>query len=65
MLTHYLALLFLTGATTHPAQDDLEPARFVRIELYGEARTLSLAEVEVFSKKTNVALTGTSSQSSL
>ena len=65
MLTHYLALLSLAGAAAQPTPDDLDPARFIRIELYGEAKVLSLAEVEVFSHKTNLALTGAATQSSL
>ncbi len=38
--------------------------RYVRIELPGEARTLTLAEVEVFSEGRNVAQAGTATQSS-
>ena len=40
------------------------PAQYVRIELPGPGRTLSLAEVQVFSGGKNVALGGTASQSS-
>lgn len=40
-------------------------ARFVRIELPGEKRILSLAEVRVFSGEENVALKGKASQSSV
>ena len=40
-------------------------ARFVRIELPGEKRILSLAEVQVFSGGDNVALRGKASQSSV
>ena len=39
--------------------------RYVRIELPGEARTLTLAEVEVFSNGENVARSGTATQSSV
>ncbi|MFN3193318.1 MAG: DUF1553 domain-containing protein [Aureliella sp.] len=39
-------------------------ARYVRIELPGEKKILSLAEVEVFSRGVNVAKQGTASQSS-
>ncbi len=41
-----------------------KPARFVRIELPGENRILTLAEVEVFSGGKNVAATGKATQSS-
>ncbi len=41
-----------------------KPARFVRIELPGERRILTLAEVEVFSNGKNVAKTGKATQSS-
>ena len=43
--------------------DDAVPARFVRIELEGDARVLSLAEVQVFRNGRNVALTAAASQS--
>ncbi len=47
--------------------DGNNPARvrFVRIELPGKGRILSLAEVQVFSGGTNVALKGKASQSSI
>ncbi len=41
-----------------------KPARFVRIELPGDKRILTLAEVEVFSAGRNIATGGTASQSS-
>lgn len=41
-----------------------KPARFVRIELPGEKRILTLAEVEVFSGGKNIASTGKATQSS-
>lgn len=41
-----------------------KPARFVRIELPGEKRILTLAEVEVFSGGKNVAASGKAKQSS-
>ncbi len=41
-----------------------KPARFVRVELPGDKRTLTLAEVEVFSGGKNVARTGKATQSS-
>ncbi len=41
-----------------------KPARFVRIELPGDKRILTLAEVEVFSGGKNVAPTGKATQSS-
>ncbi len=40
-------------------------ARFVRIELPGEGRMLSLAEVQIFLGETNLALHGKASQSSV
>jgi len=40
------------------------PARYVRIELAGSKRVLSLSEVQVFSAGKNIALKGTSRQSS-
>ena len=40
-------------------------AQFVRVELPGENRILSLAEVQVFEGKTNLALKGKSTQSSV
>jgi hypothetical protein len=47
-----------------PASASVARGRFVRIEIPGAARFLSLAEVEVFSAGKNVALKGTASQSS-
>ncbi len=41
-----------------------KPARFVRIELTGDKRILTLAEVEVFSGGKNIAPTGEAKQSS-
>jgi len=41
-----------------------KPARFVRIELPGDRRILTLAEVEVFSGGKNIAPTGKATQSS-
>lgn len=41
-----------------------KPARFVRIELPGEKRILTLAEVEVFSGGKNIAKSGKAAQSS-
>ncbi|MCA9247449.1 MAG: ThuA domain-containing protein, partial [Planctomycetales bacterium] len=41
-----------------------KPARFVRIELPGERRILTLAEVEVFSAGRNIAARGKATQSS-
>jgi putative membrane-bound dehydrogenase-like protein len=42
-----------------------KPARFVRIELPGNKRTLTLNEVEIFSGKKNIAKGGKTSQSSV
>ncbi|MFN0244108.1 MAG: PVC-type heme-binding CxxCH protein [Planctomycetota bacterium] len=47
-----------------PAAPAAVRGRFVRVELSGPARTLTLAEVEVLSGGTNVARAGTASQSS-
>ncbi len=47
-----------------PADESLPSARFVRIEIPGKQRILSLAEVQVFRSGDNVALAGTASQSS-
>ena len=54
------------SATLLPGSSDsnsLPKARFVRIELMGNDRILSLAEVQVVSAGKNVALAGTASQS--
>ncbi len=61
-----------TGALTlnafrlavQPANAGVKKARFVRVELPGEQRLLSLAEVQVFSGGANVAIKGKASQSS-
>ncbi|NBS92102.1 hypothetical protein EBS67_19210, partial [bacterium] len=47
-----------------PFKNQAPKARFVRIELPGNAKMLSLAEVQVFSNGTNIALKGTATQSS-
>ena len=52
--------LLLKSAANKPAR-----ARFVRIELSGDKRILSLAEVQVFSDTKNVAPGGKASQSSV
>ncbi len=44
---------------------DLTQARFVRIELPGKSRMLSLAEVQVFSEGKNIAPGGSATQSSV
>ena len=54
-----LQLSMKSSATVPPR------ARFVRIELPGEKRILSLAEVQVFSSGENVAVKGKASQSSV
>ena len=55
-----------TSLQAQPRQQTTEakPARFVRIELPGANRILTLAEVEVFSSGKNVATTGKATQSS-
>ncbi len=54
------------GVTALPAgQDDKAPTgRFIRVEVPGEGKLLSLAEVQVFSNGENVARTGKAEQSS-
>jgi hypothetical protein len=56
----------LNDFTVTAKRDSSQPvtARFVRIELAGKERILSLAEVQVFSGTNNVALKGKASQSS-
>ncbi|MFO1066604.1 MAG: DUF1553 domain-containing protein [Pirellulales bacterium] len=51
-------------ASIRPDASAVPPIRFVRIELPGKDRILSLAEVQVFAGDRNVALKGKSSQSS-
>ena len=51
-------------ATIHPPEGGRPTARYVRVELPGAQRILSLAEVQVMSGETNVALAGAASQSS-
>jgi mono/diheme cytochrome c family protein len=52
------------AATLVPPGSTSLPARFVRIELPGKQKMISLAEVQVFSGADNVARTGTATQSS-
>ena len=52
-------------ATFKPDSNEPPHARYLRIELPGPERILSLAEVQVFSGGTNVALGGKASQSSI
>jgi len=51
------------SARVKPAESNIT-ARYMRVELPGESRILSLAEIEVFSGGTNIALAGEASQSS-
>ena len=51
-------------ATVVPQEPNRPVARYVRIELPGKEKILSLAEVQVFQGKENVALQGEASQSS-
>ncbi len=51
-------------ASITPAEPKQFAGRFVRIELPGKEKILSLAEVQVFSGETNVAAMGEASQSS-
>jgi hypothetical protein len=52
-------------ATLQKKSDETPLARFVRIELPGKKKLLSLAEVQVFSDSKNVALKGKATQSSI
>ncbi len=52
------------AANQSPAAPVKQPVRFVRIELPGEKRILTLAEVEVFSSGKNIAREGKATQSS-
>ena len=52
-------------ATLKPEKDEPKIGRFVRIELPGAEKILSLAEVQVFSGKTNIAKSGKATQSSV
>jgi hypothetical protein len=56
---------FAVAAGDADAKDDAVSGRFVRIDLPGSAKILSLAEVQVFAGGENVALKGTASQSSV
>ncbi len=47
-----------------PGSQPTQTARFVRVELPGKQKMLQLAEVQVFSKGTNIAPKGTAKQSS-
>jgi len=53
------------SVSVNPDADTATRARFLRIELPGKERILSLAEVQVFSGSENVALKGKASQSSV
>jgi hypothetical protein len=59
VVTNLLATLLPDSTDSKP----LPKARFVRIELMGNDRILSLAEVQVFAAGKNLALAGTASQS--
>jgi hypothetical protein len=58
-------LLTRFGVGTVPPPDEKFEGRYVRIELPGQQRILSLAEVEVFSGEANIAQGRTVSQSSV
>ncbi len=53
------------GISFKPEGNPIKRARFVRIELPGKERYLSLAEVQVFNGDVNLALKGKASQSSV
>jgi mono/diheme cytochrome c family protein len=52
-------------AAVHPPAAAPQTGRYLRVELPGKKRHLMLAEVQAFSGKENVALKGTTSQSSV
>jgi hypothetical protein len=52
------------AAALQPSQQSQPRGRFVRIEIPGRQKMLSLAEVQVFSDGTNIALAGQATQSS-
>jgi hypothetical protein len=56
---------FAVTAQDAEAKDDALTGRFVRIELPGSQKILSLAEVQVFAGGENAAVKGTASQSSV
>jgi hypothetical protein len=58
------AMLTELGVAVRAPGQSPPRARFVRVELPGPHRALSLAEVQVYAGETNVALTGTAMQSS-
>ena len=60
-----LGSLVLAGALAAVAQDGAPPVRFVRVELTGPERVLSLAEVQVMRNGRNLAVGGAASQSSV
>ncbi|MFT4542871.1 MAG: hypothetical protein ACI841_001612 [Planctomycetota bacterium] len=66
-MLRYLPLLMLcTFHSVAYAQDEEhEPALYIRIQLHGPKRVLSLAEVRVFSDGESIADTGEASQSSV
>ncbi|MFT3881897.1 MAG: GDSL-type esterase/lipase family protein [Gemmatales bacterium] len=59
----YIKLVEVMLRTTSVAAPKPTQARFVRIDLPGKNKTLTLAEVEVFSKSQNIARQGTAKQS--
>ena len=65
-LKRFALLLPLAGLliAQQPASAEPHEGRFVRVELPGEGRTLSLAEVEVFSGGKNIAVKKTATASS-
>lgn len=61
---HVRGLLGPNGEVTVEGSPIKPGARFVRIELPGERRVLTVAELEVYSNRENVARTGSATQSS-
>ncbi len=59
-LSLLLSVFPVIGAAT--PQKGLRPGRYVRIELSGDERVLSLAEVQVFRNGRNLAVNGTATQ---
>lgn len=56
-------VLSRVSATSQPTADQRVAGRFVRIEIPGSQKILSLAEVQVYSDEANVALQGQAEQS--
>jgi len=58
------SLVSRISATIIPPNPNIVPARFIRIDLPGKEKVLSLAEVQIFSGSENIASKGDATQSS-